>query len=71
MLYWTIKETWHFLLAPNNTRKWQIKELSRYAYLNNKTLENILREKIFIKYRTWRHNVKNTVFITFASGVYV
>ena len=29
---------------------------------------NYSRFCISIKYRTWRHNVKNTVFITFASG---
>ena len=41
-------DTFHLL----QTCKYQIKELSRYAYFNNETLESILRKNIFIKYRT-------------------
>ena len=41
------------------TRKYQVIELSRYAYFSNKTLESNLRKNIFIEYRTLRHDVKN------------
>ena len=34
------------------TRKYQIIDLSLYAYFNNKTLKSILRKNIFINYRT-------------------
>ena len=53
------------------TQKQQIIKLSAYAYFNKKTLESIPRKNIFIKYRTWPHNVKNIAFIPFAPGVYV
>ena len=43
----------------------QIIDLNAYAAFNNKNLENIFGEIIFIK----RHNVKNTVFVTFVSSM--
>ena len=60
-------DTFYLLL----TRKKQIIDLSLYAYFSNKTLESILRKNIFINYRKWRYDFKNTFFITFASVVYV
>ena len=33
----------------------------RSANFNSKVLESIIRKNIFIKYRTWRPDVKNTV----------
>ena len=53
------------------SRKVQILELKTNAYLNSKTLKSIFEENLFIKYRTWRYDVKNTFFVSFVPGVYV
>ena len=45
IVYWTTKETWHFYLLQTQ----QIRDLSFYTYVNNKTLESILR-KIYLSF---------------------
>ena len=52
-------------------RKVQIIVLKINTYFNSKTLKSTFKEKIFIKYRTLRYDVKNNVFVTFILGVYV
>ena len=52
-------------------RKVQNIELKTNTYFNSKTLKSTFKVNLFIKYRTLRYDVKNTVFVTFVPGVYV